>query len=109
MFAHWLRERWSTTAGEAEAGASFKVGGSIFDTGTEGAWMRLFTGKEGQPLPGTQCTSVALIDTQGPPGAMLSVTAAAGAHNLFNLATLASSTVVLNVMAPMLSQLSQVS
>lgn len=42
MFSHWLSERWTTVGG---AGKDFKVGSSIFDAGTEGAWMRLFTGK----------------------------------------------------------------
>jgi len=104
MFADWVSKLWSTAG---EPGKGFKVGGNIFDTGTEGAWLRVFSSKEGQPLPGTQCTSLVLIDTQGPPRG--AADAAMGAHNLFNLATLASSTVVLNIMAPMISQLSSLS
>lgn len=47
----------------------------------------------GQPLPGTDCSSVVLIDTQG-----LAKGVAAGVHRLFALALLLSSTVSLNVM-----------
>ena len=63
-------------------------------------------------MPGTECLSVALIDTQAPPRA-LSLDAgpasgagvSAGAHKLFSLATLASSVVTLNVMSPALNLL----
>ena len=152
MFSHWLLERWPTV-GAMDAGAPFKVGRSIFDDdSTQGAWLRVFTGKgttarpspplarcreprvpprshpafahtlplpplalalaEGRPLPGTECLSVALIDTQAPPRA-LSLDAgpasgagvSAGAHKLFSLATLASSVVTLNVMSPALNLL----
>jgi len=61
-------------------------------------------------LPGTECISVALIDTQAPPRALSldagpesGVGVSAGAHKLFSLATLASSVVTLNVMSPALN------
>lgn len=44
MFSHWLGERWPTE-GPGDAAPNFYVGNSIFDTGTEGAWLRVFTGK----------------------------------------------------------------
>ena len=45
MFSHWLRERWPTV-GATDAGAPFKIGRSIFDDdSTQGAWLRVFTGK----------------------------------------------------------------
>lgn len=68
---------------------------------------------DGRPLPGTECTSLALIDTQGPPRSLRlgsgdgEDAATPGAHKLFSLATLASSTVALNVMTPLLNQLGQ--
>merc|ERR1719498_678384 len=105
MFSHSLSERWTTVGG---AGKDFKVGSSIFDAGTEGAWMRLFTGKGGEPLAGTKCTSVALIDIPGPPrGLSLDPSAGTAAHRLFALSAVASSTVTLNVMSPVLNQLAQ--
>ena len=61
-------------------------------------------------MPGTECISVALIDTQAPPRALSldagpesGVGVSAGAHKLFSLATLASSVVTLNVMSPALN------
>ena len=61
-----------------------------------------------KPLPGTQCVSVALIDTQSPPRHVsLEKSAALGANRLFALSTLAASTVTLNAMSPVANQLGQ--
>lgn len=106
MFSHWINERWATVQG---AGDDFKVAASLFDGGTDGAWLRVFTGKDG-PLPGTECRSLALIDAPGASNALsldADDTADAGAHRLFTLSTLASSTVALNVMTPVINQLNQ--
>ncbi|KAL3902327.1 MAG: hypothetical protein SGPRY_012112 [Prymnesium sp.] len=89
MYSQWLHSNWAT---EESDGSGFKVGHD-FDTCTDGAWIRLFRGRGGQPLPGTDCSSVVLIDTQG-----LAKGVAAGVHRLFALALLLSSTVSLNVM-----------
>ena len=126
MFSHWLLARWETVGG---AGQDFHVGGSIFDAGTEAAWIRFFSGKDGRPLPGTQCRSVALLDLPGtrsglqihhhhhhpPPekggggagGGAGSAPAGSSAHRLFALAAVSSSTVALNLMSPALNQIAQ--
>ena len=105
MLSHWLAERWPTVHG---AGGDFKLGSAICEPGTEGAWVRVFTGQGGQPLPGTQCVSLALVDVAGVSRALgVDGPSAAdvGAHRLFSLSTLASSTVALNLMTPVLNQL----
>ena len=97
MLSQWVVERWTTVQG---LGVDFKVGTSILDSGTVGAWLRVFTGLGGTPLPGTRCRSLALIDSEGT-GRSLSLDGGSGrdvgAHRLFALATLASSTIALNV------------
>ena len=108
MFSHWVTRRWETTQG---AGDDFKVASGLFDAGTDGAWLRVFTGKDG-PLPGTECRSLALIDAQGS-SSSLSLEGGGdgetGSNRLFALSTLASSTVALNIMSPVLNQLHQLS
>lgn len=89
MFSQWLRTHWATEGGQ---GSGFNVGHDL-DTCTDGAWVRLFRGRDGEPLPGTDCQSVVLMDTQG-----LAKGAALGVHRLFSLSLLVSSTLGLNVM-----------
>lgn len=91
MYSQWLRERWTTNAGAANR--DFDVGHDL-DTCTEGGWLKIFTGSETQPiLPGTHCSTVVLLDTQG-----LAKGHQHGLHRMFTLSLLMSSSVVLNVM-----------
>ena len=91
MYSQWLRERWTTNAGPANR--DFDVGHDL-DTCTEGGWLKIFTGSETQPiLPGTHCSTVVLLDTQG-----LAKGHQHGLHRMFTLSLLMSSSVVLNVM-----------
>ena len=93
MYARWLREHWATNAKSATARGDFEVGHDL-DTCTTGGWLQLFTGTEAEPvLPGTHCSTVALLDTQG-----LAKGHQHGLHRLFTLSLLTSSSVVLNVM-----------
>ena len=48
MFSQWIRERWQTV-GDQTTAANFKVGDSVLDRGTEGAWIRLFSGQGARP------------------------------------------------------------
>ncbi|KAL1523180.1 hypothetical protein AB1Y20_018134 [Prymnesium parvum] len=89
MYSQWLTSTWAT---DGKHGAGFNVGHDL-DTCTDGAWIRLFHGRDGQPLPNTECSSVVLIDTQG-----LAKGSTVGVHRLFALSLLLSSTVSLNVM-----------
>ena len=89
MFAQWLRARWGAAGA---AGGDFEVGHD-YDTCTSGAWLRLLTSQDGEPFPGTQCSSIALIDTQG-----IARGASLGVQRLFSLALLSASTMTLNVM-----------
>jgi len=91
MYAQWLRKRWETNA--VAATRDFVVGHDL-DTCTTGGWMQIFTGSEREPLlPGTHCSTVVLLDTQG-----LAKGHQHGLHRLFTLSLLMSSSVVLNVM-----------
>ena len=89
FYSHHLRSVWAT--GAPSEGGGFEVGHD-FDTCTAGGWVRTFTGAQGEPLPGTDCASVVLFDTQG-----LAKGTADGIHRLFALSLLLSSTVILNV------------
>jgi len=94
LYASYVRSIWQTR--EAITSPGFATSNGFFD-GTEGGWMQSFTGVGGEPLPGTECASLVLIDSQGlqghrPQGGLH------GLHSLFSLSLLTSSTVVLNVM-----------
>ena len=113
MLSSWIDEKWQTHHGP---GPDFPVGESLLDAGTEGMWLRVFQGKEGQPLPGTECRSLALIDSQGANRDGLTLDPNSGrasedtaANRLFTLTTVASSTVALNIMSPVLNQMAQLS
>jgi len=108
MLSHWLTERWETVNG---AGADFRVG-SLFERGTDGAWLRTFVGRNGAVLPGTECRSLALIDVAGVARALSldgagTPTADLATSRLLTLSLLASSSVTLNLMAPVLNNLHQ--
>jgi len=90
MYDDWLRMQWGIRSrGNANG---FKVGHDL-DTCTEGSWMRVLKGKDGAPLPGTDCSSIILLDTQGLGRGRLE-----GLHRLFTLSLMLSSTVGINVM-----------
>jgi len=58
-----------------------------------GVWMRSFSGARGEPLPGTQCASVVLLDTPGLGGAAGPAGSLRATHDALTIALLASSTV----------------
>jgi len=91
MYAHWLRSTWSTV-GPNDVSGDFKVEHDLFGPGTSGTWMRAFTGADSQRLPGTDCASLMLIDTQGIAGNTKAL------HDMLLLSMIASSAVMLNVM-----------
>merc|ERR1719478_1816704 len=90
MYSRWLRSQWMTAG---SASRDFEVGHDM-DTCTKGTSIQIFMGSEREPvLPGTQCSTVVLLDTQG-----LAQGHQHGLHRLFTLSLLASSSVALNVM-----------
>lgn len=64
MYSQWLRTAWPEATRHAPS--SFEVEHDAYGTGTLGSWLRVFSsGEEGELLPGSECRSLALIDTQG--------------------------------------------
>ena len=89
MYTEYLRSAWPTQASASPFEACHDL-----DTCTAGGALRILTGENGAPLPGTRCRSLVLLDTQGlGQGAQQE-----GLRKLLTLSLLMSSTFVLNVM-----------
>ncbi len=108
MFSSWLAVRWPRLEGGVPSARSFEVRhelGAARGTQKTGARMLLLSGKDGSPLPGTRCASVALVDTEEavPRGGLSGGSPAT--HRLFAFTRLLTSTFVLHLMHPIGNQL----
>ena len=89
MLATYIARTWGIH--DSNPNEAFQVKHNLIqdDSSLPSISMRTFAGASGDLLPGTECASIALLDTPG---------LETQSHSLFSLALLSSSTVLLNTM-----------